>query len=138
MNYLIAAVAVVLAAILAARMLRGKWDLLAEHSRDLVRHGIAAILMLGTMAGTFWTFSAGKLRLAGIYETLVSTGGIAIALETGVIYCGWYLGQLDQLIKRARRDELAELLKLRKSIYRWFYATAGVSAIANFLYRYPQ
>ena len=35
-----------------ARMLRGKWDLLAEHSRDLMRHLLAAILMLGTMAGT--------------------------------------------------------------------------------------
>lgn len=120
------------------RLMRGKWDLLAEHSRDLMRHLLAAVLMLGTMAGTVWTFSAGRLTLNGWLERLVSVGGIAGALEAGVIYCGWYLGQLDQRIAGARRDRLPDLLARRRSVNRWFYLTAGISAIANFIFRSQQ
>lgn len=138
MTYVIAALALALVAILATRMLRGKWDLLAEHSRDLMRHLLAAILMLGTMAGTVWTFSAGQLTLSGALERIVSVGGVALALEAGVIYCGWYLGQLDMRIASARRDALPELLTRRKTVYRWFYITAGVSAVANFIFRVQQ
>ena len=135
---LIVSVATFVAVFLLARSLRGKWDLLAEHSRDMFRHVLAAILMLGTMAGTVWTFSAGQLTLSGAWERITSVGGIALALEAGVIYCGWFLGQLDARIASARRDRLGELLARRKTVNRWFYATAAISGVANLIFRSQQ
>jgi len=138
MTYLIIGVLALLATVGALRALRGKWDLLAEHSRDLMRHLLAAILMAGTMAGTIWTFSAGRLTLSGALERLVSVGGIALALEAGVIYCGWFLGQLDTRIATARKDRMPELLARRKTVNLWFYITAAISAIANLIFRSQQ
>lgn len=121
------------------RALRGRWDLIIEHSRDGVRHLLAAILMLGTLAGTVFTFSAGRLSIAGVWEAIVSVGGIAAALECGVIYTGWYIGQLDQRIHSAKRADIREqLLEQQSSLYKWFYVTAGISAIANFVFRLDQ
>lgn len=107
-----------------------------HHLRDSIRHALAAVLMLGTLAGTVWTFSAGSLRLSGAWEGVVSVGGIATALECGVILTGDYLGELDRRIKSARRrDILAEMVRLRAEITRWFYLVAAISAVANFLFR---
>lgn len=110
-----------------------------HHLRDSVRHMLAAVLMLGTLAGTVWTFSAGALTLSGAWERIVSVGGIAAALECGVIYVAWYLGQLDQRIKASRRREFTDSLKvMRADLERWFYAVAAISAVANFLFRREQ
>jgi hypothetical protein len=125
--------------LLALWAARGKWDLIGAHARDLVRHVLAGILLLGTLAGTVWTFSNGALTLAGAWERLVSVGGIALALEAGLIYCGWYIGQLDMRIFSARKKEQAlEFRSLQRSLYRWFFATAGISAVANVIFRIQQ
>lgn len=130
--------AALVALALGIRALRGRWDLVAEHSRDLTRHILAAVLMLGTMAGTVWTFSAGQLTLAGWAERIISVGGIAAALEAGVIYCGWYIGQLETMITTARGERLRDLKMRKASVMRWFYLTAGISALANFIFRNQQ
>lgn len=110
-----------------------------RHLRDSIRHILAAVLMLGTLAGTVWTFSNGALTLSGVWERIISVGGIAAALECGAIYCAWYLGQLDQRIYAARRRELRdELRSMQRGLYRWFYAVAGISAVANFIFRAQQ
>lgn len=110
-----------------------------HHLRDSIRHLLAAVLMLGTLAGTVWTFSAGKLTLSGAWERIVSVGGIAAALELGVIFTAWYLGQLDQRIKAARRKEFIQALSAQRAdLTRWFYGTAGISAVANLLFRLQQ
>lgn len=128
-------VAGLVAGVLALRAMRGKWDLLAEHLRDLARHVIAGVLMLGTLAGTSATFSAGRLTFAGLSETILSVGGIALALEAGAIYSGLYLGKLDELIAHARRDMQTELIERRKTVQRWFYIVVGISGLANFIFR---
>jgi hypothetical protein len=118
---------------------RGRWDLLLGAARDGIRHALAAVLMLGTLAGTVWTFSAGRLSLSGAWERIVSVGGVAAALECGVIYTGWYIGELDQRIQSARRREVADQFRaLQRSLYRWFYAVASISAAANFVFRLQQ
>lgn len=132
---LLALAAISVALFLARKQLAG----LAAHGRDMIRHLLALVLMAGTLAGTVWTFSAGQLTLSGALERLTSVGGIALALEIGAIYCGWYIGQLDMRIQATRRRELAEEMReLRDSLYRWFYATVAISAIANFLFRVQQ
>ena len=110
-----------------------------HHVRDSIRHILAAVLMAGTLAGTVWTFSNGALTLSGAWERVISVGGIAAALECGAIYTAWYLGQLDQRIQSARRrDTRAELERMQRSLYRWFYAVAAISALANLIFRAQQ
>ncbi len=119
--------------------MRGKWDLVLAHGRDLIRHLLAAILMLGTLAGTLWTFSAGTLTFAGASERLISVGGVAAALECGAIYTGWYIGQLDLRIFSARKPQVrSEYKAYQKSLYRWFYAVVGISFVANLIFRTQQ
>lgn len=110
-----------------------------HHLRDSVRHILAAVLVAGTLAGTTWTFSNGTLTLAGAWERLVSVGGIAAALEVGLIYCGWYIGQLDQRIQAARRRDLASRYRTQqRQLYYWFGTVAVISALANFFFRVQQ
>ena len=107
--------------------------------RDAIRHMLAAILMAGTLAGTIWTFSDGTLTLNGALERLVTVGGVAAALEIGVIYLGWYIGQLDLRIHSARkRDDAQAYRKYQAELYRWFWAIVAFSAIANFIFRVEQ
>lgn len=107
--------------------------------RDGIRHVLALVLMAGTLAGTVWTFSNGALTLNGALERLVSVGGIAAALECGVIYCGWYIGQLDIRIQAARKRDLADGYRAyQRDLYRWFYVVAGISAVANLVFRIQQ
>lgn len=135
--YTLIGAAVLLA--LLAWSLRKRLDLIAEHARDSVRHLLAAVLMAGTLAGTLWTFSNGQLTLSRWLENLVSVGGIAAALEVGAIYTGWYIGQLDLRIFSAKqRDRAAEFKSLQRNLYKWFYVTAAISAVANFLFRVRQ
>lgn len=110
-----------------------------HHLRDSVRHILAAVLVAGTLAGTTWTFSNGALTLAGAWERLVSVGGIAAALEVGFIYLGWYIGQLDLRMLSARRREVAAQYRAhQKELYRWFYALAVISGLANLIFRAQQ
>ncbi len=107
--------------------------------RDAIRHVLALVLMAGTLAGTIWTFSNGMLTLNGAWERLVSVGGIAAALECGVIYCGWFIGQLDLRIQTARKADIRdELRKRRVLVFRWFYVVASISALANLIFRTQQ
>lgn len=109
------------------------------HLKDSVRHILAVVLMAGTLAGTVWTFSAGALSLSGIWESVISVGGIAAALEAGVIFAGSYLGKLDERIQSARKRDMRDELEARKKIVtRWFYLTAGISAGANLIFRSKQ
>lgn len=136
--------AIILAALIVvgavvSRLMRDRWDLLIEHGRDGIRHALALLLMLGTLAGTVWTFSNGSLSISGLWESLISVGGVAAALELGVIYCGIHIGELDQRILTARREEQrAELRRQRKELYRWFYGVAAISAAANLIFRSQQ
>ena len=116
--------------------LRDKLDLIAEHGRDAVRHMLAGVLMLGTLAATVWTFSAGHLTLGGEWEMLVSVGGVAAALELGVIFLGAYIGQLDQRIRSAKRaDDKAQYTAYRRELMHWFYGVAAISLVSNVIYR---
>lgn len=136
---LAACAALLIAALFVAWALRDKWDLVVEHARDSVRHALAAVLLLGTLAATLWTFSGGILSLKGIAETLISAGGIAAALEAGVLYTGWYIGQLDQRIASARRADIRESLQAQqKDLYHWFFGGVGISAVANVIFRAVQ
>ena len=131
--------ALIVVGVVVSRLMRDRWDLLIEHGRDSVRHALALLLMLGTLAGTVWTFSNGSLSVSGLWESLISVGGVAAALELGVIYCGIHLGELDQRIATARREEQrAELRRQRKELYRWFYGVAAISAAANLIFRAQQ
>lgn len=137
-GYVWALVALVVS-LVVARAARGKWDLVLAHGRDGVRHLLASVLMLGTLAGTVWTMSAGGLSLSGAMERIVSVGGVAAALECGAIYTGWYIGQLDLRIMTARKKEMAQQYRAyQKSLYRWFYAVVGISAVANLIFRAQQ
>lgn len=119
--------------------LRGRWDIIIAHGRDAGRHLLAGVLMLGTLAGTVWTFSNGQLTVSGVWESLVSVGGVAAALELGVIYCGLYLGELDTRITTARKAEARDQLAAkRKVVMRWFYGVAVISAVANLIFRTVQ
>lgn len=121
------------------RAMRGKWDLLASHARDLTRHGLSLLLMTGTLAGTVSTFSNGRLTLDGWAERVASVVGIALALELGCIYCGWYISQLDARILTARRaNDKAYLKRYRVQVLAWFAATLAISVVANFLFRIQQ
>lgn len=135
----IAALFGAVALLLLARYMRGKWDLLASHARDLMRHALSLLLMTGTLAGTVSTFSNGRLTLAGWAERIASVVGIALALELGCIYCGWYISQLDARILTARRKDQAVYLKrYRKQVLGWFVATLSISVVANLIFRVQQ
>jgi len=128
-----------LCAFLAFRAMRGKWDLLASHARDLTRHALALLLMTGTLAGTLYTFSNGRLTLDGWLERILSVGGIAAALELGAIFCGSYVSQLDARIQTARRREVATQLRAyRKIVLYWFAGVVGISVLANLIFRIQQ
>lgn len=110
-----------------------------HHLRDSIRHLLALVLVSGTLAGTVWTFSNGGITLGGAGERLISVGGIALALELGVIYLAWHMGQLDQRIKAARRrDVIAALRGQLRGLYVYFAVVAAISAVANFLFRVQQ
>lgn len=110
-----------------------------HHIRDSIRHILALVLVSGTLAGTVWTFSNGAITLGGFGERLVSVGGIGLALELGVIYLAWHMGQLDQRIKAARRrDVIAALRAQLRWLYVYFAIVAAISALANFLFRLQQ
>ena len=136
---LAACAVLIVAALFGAWALRDRWDLLAAHSRDAVRHILSAVLMLGTASGTVWTFSNGRLSLSGFAESLVSVGGIVAALEVGAIYCGLFLGDLDSRIASARKADIREaLVSRRHTVAVWFYITVGFSAAANYIFRMQQ
>ena len=112
---------------------------LPRHARESVRHFLALLLMAGTLAGTVYTFSNGRLTLADAWERITSVGGVAAALELGAIYCGWYIGQLDLRMLAARRGEARDELKAyRDELIKWFYVVVGISVGANFLFRVHQ
>ena len=132
-------VCALLCAFLAFRAMRGRWDLLASHARDLTRHALALLLMTGTLAGTLYTFSNGKLTLDGWLERILSVGGIAAALELGAIFCGSYVSQLDARIQTARRREVATQLRAyRKVVLYWFAGVVAISVLANLIFRIQQ
>lgn len=119
--------------------MRHNLDLLAAHSREMIRHGVMMILLAGTVSGTVWTFSAGGLTLAGAWERIVSVGGIALALEIGGVFTGLYIQALDARIQSARRRDTAEAYRAyKRTIYRWFAAILMISFVANLLFRYQQ
>ena len=131
--------ALIVIGVVVSRLMRDRWDLLIEHGRDSVRHALALLLMLGTLAGTVWTFSDGSLSVSGIWESLISVGGVAAALELGVIYCGIHIGELDQRILTARKaDDRSRFVDQRDELMKWFYAIAAISAAANYLFRLQQ
>lgn len=109
------------------------------HGRNLIRHALAAILMLGTLAGTVWTFSNGQLTLAGGWERITSVGGIAAALEIGAIFTGLQIGELSRRIKTARTKALADsYASQRHELYWWFYLVVVISCTANAIFRVQQ
>jgi hypothetical protein len=116
---------------------RGKWDLIAEHARDMLRHALAAVLMLGTLTATSATFSNGRIHLAGPQEMILSVLGITLALEIGAIYLGWFNGVLEQRLLTAKRDLRAQLEQRRREVRGWFFVICGISGIANLVYRVP-
>lgn len=119
--------------------MRHNLDLLAAHSRELMRHGVMIILLAGTVSGTIWTFSDGVLTLSGLWERVISVGGIALALEIGGLFTGLYIQALDLRIQTARRREQAEYYRVyRRTIYFWFAAILGISFVANLLFREQQ
>ncbi|HEX6817320.1 MAG TPA: hypothetical protein VF120_03025 [Ktedonobacterales bacterium] len=135
--YAVAALAGVVILALLARSLRGNMDLVGLHARELVRHAIAGVLLLGTLAGTTWTFSDGKLSLDGGLETLVSVGGVAAALEAGAIFFGLAIQQLEMRIKTARRKEQQDEYRSRRALYyRWFAAILAISFLSNLCFRW--
>lgn len=132
-------VAAAVALFLLVRLMRGRWDLLASHSRDMMRHALSLLLMTGTLAGTVSTFSNGRLTLDGWAERIASVVGIALALELGCIYCGWYISQLDARILVARnKADKAYLQGYRKVVLGWFIATLSISVVANLIFRVQQ
>lgn len=125
--------------LLVARYMRGKWDLLASHARDLMRHALSLLLMTGTLAGTVSTFSNGRLTLDGWAERIASVVGIALALELGCIYCGWFISQLDARILVARKANDKTYLKTyRRQVLAWFAGTLAISVVANLIFRVQQ
>lgn len=112
---------------------------IADAFRENIRHLLALFLAAGTLAGTLWTFSNGKLTLDGFAETWTSVGGIATALELGVIYVAWYIGELDHRLKTARKaDEVEQFSAQKKDLLRWFYGTLLISIASNVYFRYNQ
>lgn len=112
---------------------------IADAFRENIRHLLALFLAAGTLAGTLWTFSNGKLTLDGFAETWTSVGGIATALELGVIYVAWYIGELDHRLKTARKaDEIEQFSAQKKDLLRWFYGTLLISIASNVYFRYNQ
>lgn len=110
-----------------------------HHLRDSIRHGLMLLLVTGTIAGTVYTFSDGAITLAGAAERLISVGGIALALELGVLYLAWHMGQLDQRLKAARRAATIAALRAQlRALYWYFGVVAAISAVANFLFRLQQ
>lgn len=119
--------------------LRDFWEALTIHLRDSVRHVLALILMAGTLAGTVFTFSNGQLTLDRATETLVSVGGIGLALELAVIFGAFMLGVLDERIARARKASIADTYKRRRlQVLVGFVGIAAISALANFIFRVQQ
>lgn len=123
---------------LLLRALRGNMDLVGLHFREAVRHIISWVLMLGTLAGTVWTFSNGQLTLAGWQERIISVGSIAAALEVGCIYTGLAIQQLDLRIKTGKPRDVQEYRSRRRTVVRWFVVMLAISACANFTFRYQQ
>lgn len=110
-----------------------------REARGSVRHLLALILAAGTTAGTVFTFSGGRLSLAGAGELVVSVGGVALALELGVLYCAVYLGNLAELAHTARRaDRRAELQAQYRNLFKWFLLVLAVSVLANIIFRAQQ
>lgn len=110
-----------------------------EYLRNNLRNLLALLLALGTAAGTIWTFSNGQLTLDDAMERLFSVGGVALALELGVIYIAKHIGDLDQRVHTARRKEDAvEYARQRKDLIYWFYAVLAISVAANVYFRYYQ
>lgn len=122
--------------------MREGWDAMRHLWRDArgsVRHLLALVLAAGTTAGTVFTFSGGRLSLAGVGELVVSVGGVALALELGVLYCAVYLGNLAELAHTARRaDRRAELEAQYHNLFRWFLVVLAVSVVANIIFRAQQ
>jgi hypothetical protein len=112
---------------------------IADAFRENIRHLLALFLAAGTLAGTLWTFSDGRLTLNGIAEIWTSVGGIAMALELGVIYVAWFVGEIDHRLKTARKAEDVEQFGAQKSdLLRWFYGTLLISIASNVYFRYNQ
>lgn len=137
--YVLLGLGALIGVVALSRALRGNMDLVGLHMREAVRHIIAGVLMLGTLAGTMWTFSDGKLTLDANLETLVSVGGISAALDVGAIFFGLAIQQLEIRIKTAKRGEQrAEYLARRILYYRWFAAVVSMSFLANVWFRWHQ
>lgn len=114
-------------------------DMMAAHSRELVRDLISIVLLLGTSTGTIWTFSNGTLTLNGALERIVSVGGIAAGLEIGAIFTGFYIQMIDSRIRTAkRREQQQEYRHFRRNLYLWFAAILAISFIANLYFRTQQ
>jgi len=110
-----------------------------DYLRNNLRNLLALLLALGTAAGTIWTFSNGQLTLDDAMERLFSVGGVALALELGVIYIAKHIGDLDQRVHTARRKEDAvEYARQRKDLIYWFYAVLAISVAANVYFRFYQ
>ena len=138
--------------------MRGKWDLLAGSWSEWVKHALTAALVVGTTAGTAYTFSNGKIRFVGAYEVFFSTAGIVLALEAGFWFVGRHVGQLEQRIRTLQRREVdpamprreratvmqkvADQIADRRRELKWariyFGVLGGVSTLANFWYRKDQ
>ncbi len=130
-----AVIAVALLLLLGARAMRGKWDLLAIHMSDTMRHMVAFVLLVGTSVGSLWFFSFGRLAFGGQWEVGLNSGGITAATEIGALIAASYVARIDRLILSTKGAEQKHWRKYRRKVLFWFYVVIGCSVVANVAFR---
>lgn len=126
---------VLILALVALFAMRGKWDLLMLHASDLVRHGVAVLLLVGTSVGSLWFYSFGRVTLGGGAEVLVNSGGITVAVEVAALIAASYVARLDLLTMDTKGKERDKWSAYRRKVLIWFYVTVGCSVVANVIFR---
>lgn len=109
---------------------------LGDHVSTLVRHGLSLLLLCGTVSGSLFTLSSGKLTLPAAQEMLLSVGGVTLALELGCFFCAVMLGELKRRARTAHTPRIrADYSRQGLQLTRWLVLLVGTSAVANFFFR---
>lgn len=109
---------------------------ISEHFSTLIRHMLSLLLLCGTVAGSLFTLSSGKLTLPASQEMLLSVGGVTAALEFGAFFSAVMLGELKRRARTAHTPKIrADYERQAGNLTRWLVLLVGTSAIANFSFR---